>query len=72
MTEKRIRVRIPGRGLAKGHAQVKVEAVGFQGQGCSTSAKRVADALGSIEHEELKEDYYLHEQSETTTQAENG
>lgn len=61
MTNKRIRVTIPAAGLGSNKTSVKVEALNFQGSGCSTAARKIAEALGSCEQEDTKEEYYAEE-----------
>jgi len=53
-----IRIIVPKTGLATGKTHVKVDAVGFKGQGCTTATKIFSDAIGKSEVEELKPEFY--------------
>lgn len=55
---KSIIVTIPGKGLAEGETSVNVEAAGYSGSGCADASARFLDALGSVNEQELKAEYY--------------
>ncbi len=55
---KKIIVTIPLEGISLGKRQTKVEAEGFTGSGCKTATDALLKAIGSVQDDTLKSEYY--------------
>ena len=53
-----VRAIIPLKGISTGKRHTKFEAEGFTGTSCKTATEAFQSALGGVEEEELKSEYY--------------
>lgn len=49
---------------------VKIDAIGYEGKSCKEATRAIEEALGKVESDNLKLEYYLSAQAET--QVKNG
>lgn len=59
---KTIKITIPLKGISKGERKVQFETDGFVGAGCQAATAAFERAVGAVENEELKQEYFETEQ----------
>jgi len=59
---KTITMQIPLHGISTGKRTVKIKTDGFTGSECQTASAAFENAIGSVDQEELTDDYYRTEE----------